>query len=721
MVLGETRIKLLAAAALFLTLVGGLAAQTRPNIVLILADDMSTMDIDDRLPSSPGATLMPNLRQFVIEPGLTFTRSYVTEALCCPSRVTILRGQYPHNTQIIGNTYPQGGFARFYELGGDKSTIGTWLQAAGYRTLYVGKYMNGYPQPPPGVTLPDGYVPPGWNEWYGWIDVGHRFLDYDIIENGQRVHYGTSTQDYNTDVLSRKAAEALDRTTGPFFLFLAPIAPHEPARPAERHRTLFSNIRALRSPSFNEADMFDKPWPYRSIPLRTEAQINEMDELHRNRLRSLMAIDDMIKVVIDKLQQKGQLANTYIFFTSDHGFHMGEHRMEPGKNTNYEEDIKVPLFVTGPGVRKGQQDQIVLNNDLAPTFADLAGATIPSDHIVDGRSLRPLLSANGNVQPWRTNFWIKTTYDYIMGGLRTISPSSDTLYAEYRLNDQPMSNLNRELYDMTTDPYQMRNAYEGANRTLISHLAARLASFRNCAGASCIATEDAPIGPPQISGNGLVNAASYVPNVSPGSLISIFGTDLSRNVAAAQSTPLPTTLGGVTVTIGGRQAPLVYVSPTQINAQLPYEIPEGNASVIVRAANLETAAVNVRVTAASPGVFMLSNNRPAIQNQDGSLHTNQNPAPAGNVVVVYLTGMGQPQNPVATGERAPTNPLARSRYPVTATVAGQPAEVLYAGLAPGWVGLMQVNVRLPQLPSGAHPLAISMNGASSNLAVVSIR
>jgi arylsulfatase A-like enzyme len=449
---------------------------------------------------------MPNLKQYIKEPGLTFTRNYVTESLCCPSRVTILRGQYPHNTGILGNVYPRGGFSKFYELGGENSTIATWLQAGGYRTMFAGKYLNQYPQPPPGITLSDVYVPPGWTEWYGWIDVGYRYFNYDIIENGLRVHYGSADQDYLTDVLSRKAIDFLDRTDGPFFMYLAPAAPHQPATPAPRHRTLFGNISARRTPSFNEADISDKPWPYRDVPLRTAAQINQIDELHRKRLRSMMAVDDMIKALVDKLQQKGQLSNTYIFFTSDNGFHMGEHRFAPGKNTAYEEDIQVPLIVVGPGVRPGRQDHITLNNDLAPTFADLAGVSIPANYVVDGRSIRPLFSATAPVQSWRTNFLTETSFNYFLGGLRTISPTANSLYVEYTLNGQRASSFNREFYDLAVDPYQLQNGYDGARRPLINHLSAHLASLRTCAGLSCRAAEDAVIGPPRIWANGIVNA-----------------------------------------------------------------------------------------------------------------------------------------------------------------------------------------------------------------------
>jgi uncharacterized protein (TIGR03437 family) len=724
--LGNTRCILLLVAGILATLTIPAPAQTipsKPNIIFILVDDFSAMDLDDNLPSSPGAAFMPNLKQYIRGPGLTFTRHYVTESLCCPSRATILRGQYPHNTGITTNTYEAGGgFSKFYELGGENSTIATWLQAGGYQTMLAGKYLNQYPQPPPGVTLSNAYVPPGWTEWYGWIELsGYRFFNYDMIENGRRVHYGSAEQDYMTDVLSRKTIDFLDRTDGPFFIYLAPAAPHGPATPAPRHRTLFSNISALRGPSFNEADMSDKPWPYRDTPLRTPDQINQIDEYHRNQLRSMMAVDDMIKAIVDKLQQKGQLANTYIFFTSDNGFHMGEHRFEPGKNTAYEEDIRVPLIVVGPGVRAGQQDQITLNNDFAPTFADLAGVNIPSNYVVDGRSIRPLLSATTPVQPWRTNFMTETSFNYFLGALRTISSTANTLYVEYTLRGQPASSFNREFYDLTVDPNQLQNGYEAASRPLINYLAARLASFRSCAGASCRAAEDAAIGPPQISPNAIVNAASYKPSIAPGSLISIFGSDLARNIGTPSNVPLPATLAGTSVTLGGRPTPLLYVSPTQINAQVPYEVTPGTVPVVVRTGGLETASVNATISPAAPGIFMFGENRAVVQNQDGSLNTSENPAHAGSIIVAYLTGLGNVDHPVPTGAAAPLSPLSSSLFPVNVTVAGMTADVQFAGLTPGFVGLMQLNVRVPQVPAGTHPIEISINGSASNPAIISVR
>lgn len=701
-------------------------AQTgqRPNIILLLTDDLAYLDMDERSPNNPGAAFMPNLKQLVINEGLTFTKAFVTNTVCCPSRVSTLTGQYSHNNQVRGNGYPLGGFQKFYEVGGEKSTLATWFQAAGYRTIFLGKYLNWYPLPPPGGAVSQSYVPPGWTDWHGWTDDNgfYKYYDYDLIENGIRSRYGIGPDNYLTDVLTRKALEAIDAANGPFFMYLAPIAPHQPATPADRHKSLFSDLRARRGPAFNEQDVSDKPWPYRDTPVRTNVQISEIDELHRNRMRTLMAVDEMIKAVVDKLQQKGMLQNTYIVFTSDNGFHMGEHRLEIGKNTAYEEDIQVPLYIRGPGVRRGQQDQIVLNNDLAPTFADLAGVAIPASHVVDGRSLRPLLSATAPESPWRTSFLIWTQAPEFLGAVRTLTPSINTLFAQYNVREgQLISNLNREFYDLNTDPYEMQNSFDTASRVVLGQHANRLASLRNCAGLSCVAAENAVVGPPQISQNGIVNAASYAPTVAPGGLISIFGIDLARRISAAEQLPLPTTLGGVSVNSNGRALPLLFVSPTQINAQLPVEASAGSSPIVVTTEAGDTAPAIAATTAAAPGIFVFGANHAIVQNPDLSLNTDNNPAPNGSVVVMYLTGIGPVDNPVATGQPTPIGVLSRSQYPVTASVGGQPAEVQFAGLAPGIVGVMQLNLLLPQMTPGTHPVMVTINGTGSNAARIAIR
>ena len=202
-------------------------------------------------------------------------------------------------------------------------------------------------------------------------------------------------------MLSDRASNYIERAAGltppffttkrPFFLYVATNAPHQPATPAPRDKDAYPDARLPHPPNFKEKDVSDKPdWIAGNPPLSPE-QMDYMEELHRKRLQSMLAVDDMMGNLIKALKQSGELSNTYIFFTSDHGFHLGEHRLDAGKWTPYEEDIRVPLIVRGPGVAEGKTlHQMVLNQDLAPTFADIAGAKTPS--FVDGRSLVPLLS-----------------------------------------------------------------------------------------------------------------------------------------------------------------------------------------------------------------------------------------------------------------------------------------------------------------------------------------
>lgn len=448
----------------------------RPNIILILTDDLD----------SGSLPYMPRLKALLADRGTTFTNFFVDVSLCCPSRASILRGQYAHNTQIFTNRPPDGGFERFRALGHENSTIATWLQAAGYRTVLLGKYLNGYPS----GDAPT-YIPLGWDEWYGVIR-GHYF-DYQINENGRVVSYGSNAEDYETDVLARKATDFIRRTAAvaPFFIYLAPFAPHGPATPAARHQNAFAEVAAPRPPSFNEQDVSDKPRWLRDQPLLTPNQIAQIDELYRKRLQSLLAVDEMIATLIESLQSSGALENTYIFFTSDNGFHLGEHRLPQGKNTAYEEDIHVPLVVRGPNVPAGRAlDHLTGNIDLAPTFAELAGA--PRPDFVDGRSLAPLLGSNPpRTEAWRQAFLLELGSPSQARRRRTARPAcqavrtKDYLYVEY------VSTGERELYNLHDDPYELRSLYVTADRSLLSALSSRLARLRECVGSSC-RTAEAP-------------------------------------------------------------------------------------------------------------------------------------------------------------------------------------------------------------------------------------
>ena len=369
-------------------------AASKPNIIFIITDDLDTASLSQ----------LPRLQSLLADHGVTFANYFVSLALCCPSRASILRGQYAHNTQIFTNAPPGGGFATFRDLGHEESTIATWLRDAGYRTVLLGKYLNGYP-----MTT---YVPPGWDEWYA-VAGGVNYFNYTLNENGQLVRYGSDPEAYLTDVLSAKAAEFIRRTTPsaqPFFMYVAPYAPHQPATPAPRHAETFLGVTAPRTLSFNEQDVSDKPLWVRNTPLRTPVQIAQLDALYRKRLQAMLAVEDLVERLLETLRAVSQLENTYIVFTSDNGFHLGQHRLPAGKNSAYDEDIRVPLLVRGPGVPPGTAvDHLAVNIDLAPTFAALGGTAAPA--FVDGRSLLALLRPDPPpLENWRKGFLLEAGF-----------------------------------------------------------------------------------------------------------------------------------------------------------------------------------------------------------------------------------------------------------------------------------------------------------------------
>lgn len=440
-------------------------APRRPNIVLILADDLDARSVE----------LMPKVKSLVAARGASFSSFFVSEPLCCPSRASILTGQYAHNHTVRANDPPRGGFPAFRAAGREASTIATWLHAAGYRTALLGKYLNGYPGAAP------AYVPPGWDEWHAvYSDQGsNTYFNYRVNENGRTVAHGGLDADYETDVLAAKAVDLIRRSPAgeqPLFLVIAPAAPHLQAAPAPRHRGTFPDAKAPRVPSFDEDGVNDKPAWARVPPLR-QRQITALDRLYRKRLQTLLALDELVEGVVQALDARGALGDTYILFTSDNGFFMGEHRINIGKAAPYEESIRVPLFVRGPGVPAGRRvDSLALNLDLAPTFAEIAGARAADS--VDGRSLLPLL---GTAAPggWRNEvlleFW-GGEGDRVPGyaALRT----ADHLYVEYTTGE-------RELYDLRKDPYELENLIPSAEAATLRGFGERLRALRSCAGAGC--------------------------------------------------------------------------------------------------------------------------------------------------------------------------------------------------------------------------------------------
>jgi arylsulfatase A-like enzyme len=449
------------------------AQTSRPNILFILTDDL---DVES-------AGHMPRLKSLIADQGVTFTNAFTTYPVCCPSRASILTGQYPHNHQILFNVPPLGGFVKFRDRGGENATIATWLRAAGYRTALFGKYLNGYPS-----NVPQ-HVPPGWTVWHGTFD-NENFFNYRVNENGTVRQYGDAPEEYEMDAhatnIVRFIEEAESRDAEPWFVYFSPYAPHGdprlglgqegPAVPAPRHRNAFPNAQAPRSAAFNEADVSDKPPAIRQRARLTPGQVAMLDHLYRERLRSLLSIDEAIERFVQTLTRLGELGNTYIIFTSDNGYHLGQHRFMTGKLNIYEEDIRVPTFVRGPGVPvKARRDHFALNIDWAPTFTELAGASTPAT--VDGRSLLPLLKGDApTVDAWRQDFLVEIhrPTGEVVYALRT----RDRTYAEHATGF-------RELYDLRRDPAQMRNLLAGADTSSTTALSARLKALIACAAATC--------------------------------------------------------------------------------------------------------------------------------------------------------------------------------------------------------------------------------------------
>ncbi|MEW6738134.1 MAG: sulfatase [Acidobacteriota bacterium] len=456
-----------------------------PNIILILTDDLDVKSISH----------MPNLTALLIKKGTRFTNFFTGLSLCCPSRASILRGQYAHNHGIVKNSPPNGGFQGFRDKQLESSTIATWLQSAGYETVLIGKYFNGYPD----RNLE--YIPPGWNQWYAWInneeplnssdpdeDAPSHYFNYKLNENGKIVFYGNNPEDYLTDVQAQKALNFLQHAAGnnkPFFLHLSVHAPHTPAIPAPRHRNALSKIKGIpRTTAFNEQDVSDKPTWIRKMPLLSNKQIDDIDRLYRRRLQMMLSVDDLLASIIEKLAATDQLTNTYIFFTSDNGYHMGQHRLPSNKSTLYEEDIHVPMIVRGPGVVAGRVvEELAGNVDLAQTFAELAGITTPN--FVDGRSLLPLLkNAPSAMDKWRKVFLLErfSSSEKECKGLHT----KIYKYVEY-------TNGEHELYNLKKDPQELNNIYQQADKTLISELSSRLMGMRDCKSQRCRDLEEEPL------------------------------------------------------------------------------------------------------------------------------------------------------------------------------------------------------------------------------------
>src|SRR5215212_1204840 len=472
----------------------------RPNILFVLADDLDYAS----------AFKMPEIRSRLIEEGASFEKAFVSHSVCCPSRATILTGLYDHNHGVLSNGPPDGGFQKFVSEGHEEDSIAVGLQEGGYRTAYFGKYLNGYSGEENAT-----HVPPGWEEWYGELERYEPY-DYQINENGEEVSYGSEPEDFYTDVLSEQATKFVRSAAPeeqPFFAYVAPIPPHSPATPAERHEGAFAEEEAPRPLSFDEEDVSDKPQPIREAERISEEEASNIDDYYRKRLESMLAVDEMVASLVEGLKAAGELENTYIFFTSDNGWEQGEHRIRSGKNRVYEVSAQVPLFVRGPEVPAGSKtEKLALNTDFAPTFAELAGVSFPAD----GRSLKPLL---GDKEPpsWRSSVLLeklpredsseegkakdkakdkaKAKAETDPGGVPLGGPRGRLAYQAVRTERYKYveyENGERELYNLRNDPYELESIHEGVDSSLLEDLKAKLDALKSCSEERCREAEDDP-------------------------------------------------------------------------------------------------------------------------------------------------------------------------------------------------------------------------------------
>jgi arylsulfatase A-like enzyme len=515
------------------------AATAQPSFVVIQTDDQTLEELYAGF-GSPRLQTMPNTLRLIAKRGMTFNRYYVSYPLCCPSRVSLLTGRYAHNTGVKGNVQPNGGYFGFSFRAANSHNLAVWLQNAGYRTIHVGKFLNGYGDEP----YSDGAeMPPGWSAWHSVLkaDTNHYFYGYSLNGNGEiGGPYGDSgsweTREYGvrddvgcpfaplnglpcyyeTDMLTNIAAQELRGTSPeqPFYLQLDYTAPHgdfrKPAgpEPAPRNYGWFEGAPYPhdRSQGFNEGNVNDKPRFIREAPYLSLSDIHTYRIYYDKALESLRAIDDGVREIVNTLGSLHRLRNSYVIFTSDNGFFFGEHRLLGGKFLSYEPSTHLPLLIRGPHIRRDtQSNEIVGNTDIAPTVLELAGAE--ADKSIDGRSLVPFFHDPGltTLRPFLFESFVETSDVEANGGIARaqsrprggersgataslLAPPKDyegILLGPYKYIAWPDGE--KELYDLEKDPYELNNIVRIPNYFPVRNFLHRelLNRLEDCVGRTC--------------------------------------------------------------------------------------------------------------------------------------------------------------------------------------------------------------------------------------------
>lgn len=446
-----------------------------PNIILVVVDDQIIRSLE----------VLPTIRSQLIEKGTTLSNSFCTSPLCAPARASIFTGKYLHNIQKPNDVY-----LRFLNQWDNDNTLAIILKNAGYRTIMIGKYINYF------ATASYAPPPPGWDEWYAFTGKPG-YYDYDLSENREVVHYGNKPQDYATDVLARKAYDFIERNkahTQPIFMYIATYAPHAPRTPAPRHIGKFSHLKIMK-PDY-EQDISAKPqWVHedrRIYPIDPPPQAQgEKGNLARSQnkgLESLLAVDEMIEQIITRLDDAGKLENTFIFYFADNGDDLSRHIKATGKLLPYEEGIRTPIIIRGPGTAPAsKREHPVSTVDILPTAAVLAG--LPEPHFADGRSLLPILSQH----PIPLSKWRKAALVEVAGRekwYRKVYPPAYRLLRAHGFKYIEYETGEKEFYDLIEDPEEFSNIYDRLSRQQKKDLSMQLQRMSQAHGKECRLVED---------------------------------------------------------------------------------------------------------------------------------------------------------------------------------------------------------------------------------------
>jgi arylsulfatase A-like enzyme len=463
----------------------------RPNLVVIMTDDQTMQSL----------SVMPNVQRLLVDQGMSFPNSFVTYPLCCPSRASFFTAQYSHNNGVEWNSGPNGGYGAFKE---QQTTVPAALQAAGYRTSHIGKFLNGY------GDQRTAAIPKGFDNFQGLVGPSTgQYFGFTINNNG--VMQSDFDNRYQTDVLTELAVAdiAAAKADGrPFFLNLAYLAPHaefgcplascsaaqireerefsnigfghSEAVPAPRHEGAFASTALPRPTSFGNLTKNGSIADAR--PPLSDLDIADITSGYRSELESLLAVDEGVARVVDALEAAGVLDKTLIAFTSDNGFFHGEHRLRYGKYLPYEESLKVPLVVRGPAVAPGTSNATVVTNvDLSTTLMGYTGTSPLRE--ADGLDLSPLFA--DPALTWDRAALVEGLGPQAAGqpqylGIRT------KRWAFFEFADSPGAPGGVELYDLEADPFQVTNlADDPAHATTRAQLGALVAELTLCAGLAC--------------------------------------------------------------------------------------------------------------------------------------------------------------------------------------------------------------------------------------------